>query len=242
MSYHVKLQHFEGPLDLLLFLIKKNEINIYDIPIALITKQYLEYIKLMQSLDLEIASEFILMAATLIRIKAQMLLPKPALSEINEEIEDPRQELVAQLLEYKKYKEIAGSLARRENFQRLLFPRGMTDSFADDGSLTVPRMGEVTLFDLLAAFHQAMQRLKTTQPQRIEIPTVSLEEQVDFILRRLQEKDQLTFCELVQDITERVVLVTTFIALLELMRRQEVVIKQKQVFDQIWIFRVHLQN
>ena len=242
MSYYVKLQHFEGPLDLLLFLIKKNEVDIYDIPIALITKQYLEYIQLMQSLDLDLASEFILMAATLIRIKAQMLLPQSPSSETEEEIEDPRQQLVAQLLEYKKYKEVADSLARRETFQRLLFRRGVVDSPGDDTDQALPPIGEITLFDLLAAFHQAMQHLKTTLSHRVELPAVSVEEQVDFILQRLQDKDQLAFFELVQDINEKVVLITTFVALLELMRRQEVVVKQKKLFGDIWIFRTQLQN
>ena len=120
MPYRVQLDEFEGPLDLLLFLIKKNEVEIYDIPIAEITKQYLEYVALLEIMDLENAGEFVLMAATLIRIKAQMLLPKPELED--EEVEDPREELVQRLLEYQRYKEVAGNLSDFEFKQRDYYP------------------------------------------------------------------------------------------------------------------------
>ncbi|MCI0447359.1 segregation/condensation protein A, partial [bacterium] len=122
MPYRVKLEAFEGPLDLLLFLIKKSEVDIYDIPIADITQQYLEYLEIITQLDLEGAGDFILVAATLIRIKAQMLLPKPPLEE-GEEEEDPRAELVRRLLEYQRFKEVAVQMSDLENHQRLLFPR-----------------------------------------------------------------------------------------------------------------------
>ena len=124
MPYKVKLESFEGPLDLLLYLIKKNEVDIYDIPISKITRQYLEYIEIIQLLDLEAASDFILMAATLMRIKAQMLLPKPSIEEEVQDVEDPRQELVYRLLEYKRFKDVAAELGEKEEIARKQFPRG----------------------------------------------------------------------------------------------------------------------
>src|SRR5512136_2432208 len=124
MAYKVKLESFEGPLDLLLFLIKKNEVDIYNIPVATITQQYLEYLEIIQLLDLESASDFIFMAATLMRIKAQMLLPKPSIDEEDEAVEDPRRELVYRLLEYKRFKDAAMGLAEKEDQARQLYPRG----------------------------------------------------------------------------------------------------------------------
>jgi|Deesub1362B_J571_1020462.scaffolds.fasta_scaffold03971_6 segregation and condensation protein A len=243
MSYRVKLQNFEGPLDLLLFLIRKNEVDIYNIPIALITRQYLEYIRIMEELDLEVASEFIVMAATLIRIKAQMLLPKPNVEEEIEEI-DPRQELVERLLEYRKYKEIAHELARQESVQLLHFPRSAESIPEVEDAPTEREAGSVSLFDLVAAFYDVMKRLENQPVHRVIAPEVSVEEQMDFIVRFIGDREQASFTELMQHVhvPTRAALVATFMALLELIRRRQVLVKQPRPFAEIWIFRPEVNN
>ena len=244
MPYRVKLQNFEGPLDLLLFLIRKNEVDIYDIPIALITKQYLEYIQLMQQLDLEVASEFIVMAATLIRIKAQMLLPKP---QIEEEIEeyDPRRELVERLLEYRKYKEIAHELGRHETRQLLHFSRRPeTSAFLAERGPEESPAHQVSLFDLLSAFRRVMRRLEEQPVHHVVTPSITVDEQIEFILSFMKERDQVTFTELMRHVhlTTRAALVATFVALLELIRRSAILVKQPQPFAEIWIFNPQVSN
>ena len=151
----VKLARFEGPLDLLLHLIKRDEIDIYDIPIAHITQQYLAYIELMRALDLEVAGEFLVMAATLMRIKAKMLLPLPAVGEEEEE-GDPREELVQRLIEYRQFKEAAETLKSSEGERRLLFERGMVPGEDEAGPLP---LAPATLFDLLDALNRVMSRV-----------------------------------------------------------------------------------
>jgi len=230
MSYQVKLQNFQGPLDLLLFLIKKNEVDIYDIPIAEITRQYLEYIQLMRQLDLKVAGEFILMAATLIRIKARMLLP---VAEGVEEEEDPREELVHQLLEYKRFKEIASSLSLKEEEQRKLYPRSCFDSV----EVSPNPAKEVSLFDLLWAFREVLKRLPETKPYEVEPVSVTVEEQIDFVLSFLATREKVSFFELVSRIEKRVVMIVTFVAILELIRTGRIKVRQSRPFEEIWIFK-----
>jgi len=243
MSYRVKLRNFEGPLDLLLFLIRKNEVDIYDIPIALVTRQYLEYIHLMQKFDLDLASEFILMAATLIRIKAQMLLPKP---EIEDELDefDPRQELVERLIEYKKYKEIAFELSRRESYQRLHFVRQVSDVQLTESHGDEPVSGQISLFDLLAAFSESLKRIENEPVHHVFSPSLSVDDQINFILTFLKDQSQVSFSELMQHvhIQTRSALIATFLALLELIRNRKLMIKQNQPFSEIWIFNPQVNN
>jgi segregation and condensation protein A len=188
MPYRVQLQNFEGPLDLLLFLIKKNEVDIYDIPIAEITQQYLAFLQVIEFFDLENAGEFILMAATLMRIKAQMLLPRPALED--EEIEDPRQELVQRLLEYQKYKEVAEELADFENRQKGFYPRSYFDFDLDENDNNDSREDaaperDVTLYDLMAAFIEIIKRVPATSPHTVERIPDTTDDQSKFILNFL---------------------------------------------------------
>ena len=243
MTYRVKLRNFEGPLDLLLFLIKKNEVEIYDIPIALITRQYLEYIHIMQKLDLDLASEFILMAATLIRIKAQMLLPQP---EIEEEIGDfdPRQELIERLLEYKKYKEVAYDLSRRESRQRLHFRRTLSEPSLTEFSEQEQVYGQVSLFDLVSAFHESLKRVENEPIHQVITPSVTVDEQIEFISTLLEGRDQISFAELMQHvhIKTRSALIASFLAILELIRRGVVLVKQANPFSEIWIFNPTINN
>lgn len=230
--YPVKLDVFEGPLDLLLFLIKKNEIDIYDIPISLITQQYLEYLEMMRSLDLEVAGEFVLMAATLIRIKARMLLPK---TEEEEEEEDPRAQLVTALLEYKRYKELSGMLKEKESEESKFFPR--TDfsylKLEDERQDEI----EVNLSDLLSAFKKVCEKTPKEIFHQVKMEDVSLDQRVDHILNYLKEREKVKFAELFLDNPIRLVMVVTFIAILELIRLRKIKVIQRKNFSEIWVHR-----
>ena len=228
--YPVKLKVFEGPLDLLLFLIKKNEIDIYDIPISLITQQYLEYLEMMRILDLEVAGEFVLMAATLIRIKAQMLLPK---TDEEEEEEDPRAQLISALLEYKRYKELSGVLKEKESEEYKFFPR--TDfSYLELENVKKEEI-EVSLSDLLTAFKRVCQSAPKETFHQVRIEDVNLDQRIDHILHCLKDKDKVKFAELFLDNPIRLVMVVTFIAILELIRLRKIKVIQKRNFSQIWV-------
>jgi segregation and condensation protein A len=235
MLYRVKLTNFEGPLDLLLFLIKKNEVDIYDIPIAAITQQYLEYVAILQMLDLEGAGDFILLAATLIRIKAQMLLPKPP-EESEEEEEDPRQELVRRLLEYQRYKEVAGHLSDFEISERDFYPRGHFDLNFDDHDFSDwATPGNVSLFDLMTVFKQVLMRMPKDIQHTVERIPISVEEQIEYVMQELQISKQLLFINLLQKLPSKIYMIVTFIALLEMIRRGLVVATQSGPFGEIWI-------
>jgi len=231
--YQIKLPVFEGPFDLLLFLIKKNEIDIYDIPIADITRQYLEYLELMKMFNLEIAGEFIEMVATLMLIKVRMLLPNPP-TEDDEEPVDPRIELVNQLLEYKRFKEASQQLKVLEEENRRYFPRQLSDlprQFQKEEN-EFP-LSDVTLFDLLTAFKRALNNMPKVTVHQVQTIKVTIEEQVEFILNKLSGKKYLLFSELLQDISEKIRLIVTLIALLDLMRLRIVSARQSDIFGEI---------
>ena len=235
MSYKVQLQNFEGPLDLLLFLIQKSEVDIYDIPIAEITHQYLAYLEVIELLDLDNASDYVLMAATLIRIKAKMLLPVPPLEE-DEEYVDPRQELVQQLIEYQRYKDVAAGLGELEAQNRNFFALA-NYGFKDDEVLEEEddTVGEVSLYDLMAAFLQVLRRVPPKTQHTVETIPVTIEEQSAFILDILVKQGRFQFSDLLQYIKERIVLIVTFVAILEMVKRQEVQLLQANPFSEIWI-------
>jgi segregation and condensation protein A len=230
-SYHIKLDRFEGPLDLLLHLIKKEEIDIYDIPIAHITLQYLSYIEMMQMLDLDVAGEFLVMAATLMRIKARMLLPAGPIEE--EEEEDPRQELVRKLLEYKRFKEVAESLRGREDRRRLVFARGLSGILSGDEEV---ELEETTLFDLLDALRQALARVVETPVHEIESESLDIIVKIEEISGLLREKGKILFSELLERAKTRLEIIGIFISILELMRLGRAGAVQRKVFGEIWIF------
>ncbi|NOX38593.1 MAG: segregation/condensation protein A [Calditrichaeota bacterium] len=231
--YKIKLPVFEGPFDLLLYLIKKNEIDIYDIPIAEITRQYLEYIELMQMLDLEIAGEFIEMVATLMLIKTRMLLPAPP-GEEESEPEDPRQALVEQLLEYKRFKEAAEHLRAREELHAREFPRDVRHLKQQFESASEPEpLMDATLFDLLTAMKRALDNMPKVTIHHVQTIKVTLEDQVEFILKKLEGKAYLLFDELVAPIREKIRLIVTFMALLDLMRLGMIRAKQTEIFGEI---------
>ena len=229
MAYHVKLEAYEGPLDLLLYLIKKEEVDIWDIPIAQIAGEYLGYINMMKLLDLDVIGEFLLMASTLMKIKSRMLLPQE--EGIEEEIEDPRSELVEQLLEYEMYKDRAKTLAEREEAQFKLFTRPPTEISPSQPTF------EASLFDLLTAFHNVLKEKAPEIVREIEPFKITLEEKVGEILKRLEKKDKLSFSLLFKECLSKGELIVTFLALLELIKQKRVRIRQPKLFAEIAIYR-----
>lgn len=213
-SYEIKLEEFEGPLELLLHFIKKNEINIYDIPIALITEQYLEALNLMQSLNLAVAGEFLVMAATLIHIKSKMLLPSPSLDE--EEEEDPRSDLVSRLLEYQQYKEAAEQFQDREALWRDIYGRGpvSTPELSPD---EIP-IADLGLYDLLDALNHLLERRPNPTVMEMTIEMLTVKEKMQLILEQIDPVETILFEELFTEVYTRHAIVVTFLALLEVIR------------------------
>jgi segregation and condensation protein A len=227
----VKLARFEGPLDLLLHLIKRDEMDIYDIPIAHITQQYLAYLDLMRALDLDVAGEFLVMAATLMRIKARMLLPVPAATEEEEE-GDPREELVQRLLEYRQFKEAASTLRLHEDERRRLYERGMLPSEDDAGPLP---LAPVSLFDLLDAFNRVIARIPEPAVYEVQGETYDVEEKMAAIAQAVAEEGTVMFSALLLRCRARAEMVVTFVALLELVKLGQVTVMQTEHFDDITI-------
>jgi segregation and condensation protein A len=233
----VKLDVFEGPLDLLLHLIRKNEVNIYDIPIALITAQYLETIELMQELNLDVAGEFIVMAATLIHIKSKMLLPRPetAAGVEGEEV-DPRDALVRRLLEHEKFKAAAGLLHERQQLRSAQWLRPDARVAAIAGEELEPEL-EVDLFSLLTAFQAVVERAKHRPKVVLPPEQIPVEVRIDQLLARLSESQACGFEELFADVNDRAGLIVTFLALLEMIRLELVRVFQSGPFGPIRVYK-----
>ena len=223
----LRLDSFEGPLDLLLHLIKKNEVNVYDIPIALITEQYLVYLGLMQDLNLDLASEFLVTAATLIHIKSRMLLPRPeTASEDSDEEIDPRDALVQRLLEHQRFKAAAELLHERETLRNAQWTRPDARVAAIAGTPVEPEL-DVDLFGLLAAFRRVLERSKGLPTVPLPPEQTSIETRIDQLLQRLSEAEACGFEQLFDDVATRGDLIVTFLALLEMIR-----LKLVRVFQQ----------
>jgi segregation and condensation protein A len=234
-DYKVKLDIFEGPLDLLLYLIKKDEIDIYDIPIERITRQYLEYLDAFKILDLDVAGDFVVMAANLIYIKSRSLLPKDQQPpEEAAEEDDPRWELVRQLIEYKKFKDAAGHLQRRELEREGLFTR-----MAEKPQEIAERpLGEVSIFDLINAFNTALKRLTNPEDLReIFEENFTVSDKIDLIMKMTAGGLALRFSELFGGAATRTEVVVTFLALLELVRLKQVRARQGEEFGEIELVR-----
>ncbi len=228
--YTVHLEMFEGPLDLLLHLIHKNELDITNIPIALITEQYLEYLKLMKVLNLDIAGEFLLMASTLLYIKSKILLPT-ASEEEGEEGEDPRAELMRRLLEYQKYKEAAAELEKRPMLDRDVFIRSTSMEIEDAGE---EERVEVSLFELVEAFRKILERVRMDEFHEVILDRLSVEEKIQEILSLLQrEKRSMAFHLLFPEQVSRRLIIITFLAILELVKMKLVRIFQFTPFETI---------
>ena len=226
-----KLERFEGPLDLLLHLIKRDEVDIYDIPIARITQQYLSYIELMQALDLDVAGEFLVMAATLMRIKAKMLLPVPK-SDSEEDEGDPREELVQRLIEYRLFKEASETMKEKEGIRRVMFERGMVPTEDDAGPLP---LAPATLFDLLEALNRVLARKPERVVYSVQTEVYDIEDKMSLIARTVAEEGRLSFTQLISTARAKMEIIVCFMALLELTKLGHVIIVQENNFDEIMI-------
>jgi len=239
VPYQISLPIFEGPLDLLLHLIRENRIDIYDIPIATITEQYLQYLALMEALDLEIAGEFIVMAATLIEIKSRTLLP-PSITDQEEDEEpiDPRAELVERLLEYEKYKQAASMFREWESERQMLFARGEAE-YTDAYDVAIP-FDEITSFDLLGALRRILEEVGEGQEEvtSIQRRKITVRMRMSEIWRRVKDSGQaVLFEELFDGPRTRVEIIITFLAMLELLKLRRIKVKQPEPFGSIHIFR-----
>jgi len=232
----ITLPVFEGPLDLLLYLIRREKIDIHDIPIAPITRQYVEYLELMKELNLDVAGEFMVMAATLIHIKSKMLVPvEPTEAEGAEEYVDPRAELVQRLLEFQRYKEAAGILHQQAQIRAATWPRPDTvlPKFDDAGE----EMLEAGLFDLIAAFKEMLDRRKVLLAHEVECLGKSVEQRMEEILALVREGQSLEFVDLFATEATKADMIVTFLALLELIRLKRVKVYQRGLFGAIRVFR-----
>jgi segregation and condensation protein A len=234
-DYKVKLEIFEGPLDLLLYLIKRDEIDIYDISLERITRQYLEYLEAFKQLNIDLAGEFVVMAANLIYLKSRSLLPvdqQPPEEDVEED--DPRWELIRQLIEYKKFKEAAAQLHVRELEQERMFTRdGGAVALLQEAPL---RLGEVGIFQLINAFQNVIKRVEAREDLReIFGEHFTVSEKIDMILQRVADGARIRFSELFGEVASRVEIVVTFLALLELIRLKQVRAIQPDPFGEIEI-------
>jgi segregation and condensation protein A len=234
-AYKIKLTDFEGPLDLLLFFIKRDELNIYDIPIAKITNDFLEYLHLMATLDLEVAGDFIVMAATLMQIKVRMLLPKEIGPDGEEE--DPRAELVRRLIEYKRFKEMSLEFSKIEDERRKVYWRQF---FSADPTTVVEDeeqdiLKDVTLFNLIAAYKRALDSMPKKVIHEVNLFNVTIEEQMSYTLDYLRVNKEATLLQLVGHMTEKMRIIVTVIAILEMAKNKAVSIQPMEGVEDILI-------
>ncbi len=246
MSYEIKLETFEGPLDLLFHLIEKNEIDIYNIPISEITDQYLEYIDRIQSLDMEVASEFLVMAATLLEIKSRMLLPNPVEEQLQFEVDgvDPRRDLIMKLIEYKKYKNAAEFLKDRENeYGKVYFkPQEQLEEYINKKEIIKDiKLEEQILVDAINRLLKKMNKIDNNRKQffkELKREVYTVDEKINLINDLLNSRNKIYFEELFNTKTTRLEIVVTFLAILELLKLKKVNIKQTVTFGEIVILRV----
>ncbi len=226
--YKAELEGIKAPLGVILHLIKRDNIDIYDIPIAKITKDYLEYLELMEELHIDLAGEFFVMAATLMRIKVQMLLRR------DDEIEDPREELVRNLTEYKRIVEAARSMKEMEEDRLKVFTRPVPQN---EKEFRAEPTFELSLYEIMRAFREIMSRFDADAVSEIEPEPFTLEEKIDAIMASLENERQITFAELFSASASRLEMVVTFMALLELIKRAQIKCRQETAFGEIWIYR-----
>lgn len=240
VSFEVKLPSFEGPFDLLLFFIERDELDIYDIPIAQITDDFLGYIRQLEAMNIEVASEFILVAATLMRIKARLLLPRPTLDEEGNEI-DPREELVKHLLEYKKYKSVVSDLSTMEEDQLPKEKRGNLikeiKTLAESANVEA-ELQDLDLYKLLKVFEKVVDRYVEDQNKPshtiIQYP-YTIEEQKGYIMRSLTAKKNLSFMDIIKEYPSRMAVIYNFLAILELLQLKKASIVTGEGFNNFWI-------
>ena len=228
----IKIGDFAGPLDLLLFLIRQERADIFDIPIARITEKYLEYIRIMKKLDISVAADFLVMASTLIEIKSRMLLPRDPMAAEDEEIDDPRQELVDRLLEYEKFKTAAGMLYERSAIEQAVFTRGPIES--DESNAEI----DASVFDLLTVFQKIMARHVDEIKMEIHREEISLADMIKEMRRRILEQGELSLLSVFEEMRSKRELVTAFIAVLEIVRTEGVRLFQNTTFGDVILRKV----
>ena len=230
----IRLDDFEGPLDLLLYLIKREEIDIWHIPISRITEQYLEYLQIMKDLNINVAGEWLVMAATLIHIKSRMLLPQELSAEDQaEEDEDPRKELVYQLLEHQKFKNAAEMLYTREEVENAVWHNPPTEALKDGKEVVA-----ATLFDLLRAFHEVVKRFEEQRVLEVEQEVVTVEQKIEDIRKQFLVHDKILFSSFFTEARSKRHLIVIFLALLELVHLREIGLLQKRAFEEIQIVKI----
>jgi segregation and condensation protein A len=240
VSFEIKLPLFEGPFDLMLFFIERDELDIYDIPIAKITKDFLEYIHHLEKMEIEVASDFILFAATLMKIKSKMLIPRPEIDENGEEI-DPREELVRHLLEYKKYKSVISELSQLEDIRMSKVKRGnIVDelkllSKVDD---VEAEMQDLDLYKLLKVYQKVISRYTSrtddTKHTVIQYP-YTIEQQKDFVMEKITFRDKVPFTDFISYKPDKIFVIYTFLAILELLQLSMVTIVIGEGFNNFWV-------
>ncbi len=239
-DYQVHLDVFDGPMDLLVYLIRKHEIDIYDIPIAMLAEQYLEYVTRIEKLDLERAGDFVLMASTLLQIKSRMLLPRGDIED--EDWEDPRRELVEKIVEYMQFKEIAGHMRRLEDDSTRRAERGWSEVEYFRRSEELEPEIDATVNELILAFGRLLLRKPPPEPvHRVTRETISTAMRVRAIRELLSEKKRVMFAEIVPEGSTRMFIVVTMVALLEMTKRSEILVDQAGSFGQLWIARRKLK-
>lgn len=235
--HKIELDKFQGPLDLLLYFIRRDELNINDIPIAKITAEYLQTIEDMKAMNLSVAGEFILMAATLMRIKSKMLIPRADLDDLGEPI-DPRTELVQQLLEYKKYKDIADNLSEKWESLSYQHERSFSETIKDDKVEEINFLKEISVFELAQHFKNVIDNLPDINPYEVDLSSLDLTDKKHFILTSFDGRGILSFEHLLKKCKSKLEVIMTFIAILDLVQQLKIAVLQGNLFDDIEIHRV----
>ena len=231
MDYQVKVENFEGPMDLLLFFIQRDKLNIYDIPIAQITKEFLDYIKMMDLMNIDLGGEFVYMAALLMKIKAKMLLPVSGDDE--DQFEDPRTPLVQRLLEYQQFKKMSKELQETYTEHSFHYPRGQEMTYFTDSEKKSNPIQNITLFTLSTIFQELIHRLPDVNPYELHEEPIHLDEQIAFIKGEIDSAKRLCFTALFPFLKTRLRIVVTFMAILEMLRTNQVSIEQDEPFGEI---------
>jgi len=242
LSYEIKIPLFKGPFDLLLFFIERDEIDIVDIPISQITKDFLEYISSLKKMNIEVASEFIVVAATLMRIKSKMLLPRLSIDEDGNEI-DPREELVEHLLEYKKYKSVIDEFSSLEEFRFSKKNRGNlmseVNKISERANLET-ELQDLDLYKLLVVFQNAVEKFekeKNKPPHEIEKYPYTIDEQKEFIINSLKSKEKISFVKLINDNPLKILVIYNFLAILELLQQVKIKISIGKGLNNFWLIK-----
>ena len=231
MDYQVKVDNFEGPMDLLLFFIQRDKLNIYDIPIAHITKEFLDYMTRMDMMNIDLGGEFVYMATLLMKIKAKMLLPVS--DDDEEQIEDPRTPLVQRLLEYQQYKKVSEDLQEQYKSHSVHYPRGQEMEYdKQNGQLHEP-LHNITLFTLSSIFQELINRLPDVNPYELHDEPIHLDEQIAFLIEEIDAVKRLNFKDLIPVLKTRIRIVVTFMAILEMLRTNQVIVEQDGPFGEI---------